>query len=141
MKKLLLSLSLIISAAAFAQQSTSLVLVDGKIANAEFMTANKSNIKTVKNYKAGVALPSALSSFSDALPSGIVAVSLKEQNYDFISLAELNEQNKLASNSPVMVDGRVFKNTDVKIIGYVLNSIETVIVDGNKVLSISSKLK
>ena len=141
MKKILLSLFVIASLNAFSQSSGPLVLADGMIANSDFMKSQKSNIKGMKSYKAGVALPQALTAFSNALPSGITAISMKEDRYDKISLAELNNSYKLDAQNPVMVDGRLFTDTSVKILGDLLKSMELVMVDGKQLLAISSVIK
>ena len=140
MKKLLFSLLISASATAFAQHST-LVVADGMLASSTFVKANAKNIKAQKTYAANAALPQTLSNFAEAGKKGLISVTLKENHYDRISLAEMNLQNDLDAQNPVLFDGNLIKNTEIKILGNVMSQTEVQIVDGKKVLSISSQPK
>ena len=141
MKKILLSLFILASFTAFAQQNSSIVVVDGFIASSSFIKANKSNIKSQKIYNAGVALPKSLTEIGKSAKNGIVSVNFKAANYDRISFASLNEQFQLSSENPVVVDGKWFNDTKIEILGDVLQNMEVKTIDGKQVLSISFETK
>ena len=141
MKKLLFSILISASVTAFAQQSSKLTVADGMLASSKFVKANSNNIKSQKTYAANAALPNSLKSFSESSKNGLVSIVLKEDRYDKISLAEMNLQNNLDAASPVLFDGILVKNTEIKILGDVINQTEVKIVDGKKILSISSQPK
>ncbi len=138
MKKLLFSLLISASFTAFAQQSSTVVIVDGNLANSNFVKANTKNIKSKKTYAANATLPESLKNFSDVSKKGLVSIDLKERNYDNISLADLNLQNKLDAKNPVQFDGVLVKDTEINIVADVITKTEVKTIDGRKTLVLSS---
>ena len=137
MKKLLFSLLISASFTAFAQSST-IVIADGILASSNFVKANSKNIRSQKTYIANATLPKNLSSFADVSKNGLLSVNLKDNYYDRISLANLNIQNNLDAQTPVLFDGIYIKDTQINILGDVILNSEVKMIDGQKVLSISS---
>jgi hypothetical protein len=68
-------------------------------------------------------------------------VKVKENYYDKVSLKALNAEFKLAENNPVNFDGNLITNTDLMVLGNVLEHMEVNMVDGKKVLTISTTPK
>ena len=141
MKKLLFSILISASATVFAQNSSKLVVADGMLAGSTFLKTNAKNIKSQKTYIAKAALPNDLKAFSGSSDNGLISIVLKDNYYDKITLSALNVQNELSAESPVLFDGILVKNTDIIILGDVINKTEVKIVDGKKILSISSAPK
>lgn len=142
MKKLFYFFAIFASATAFAQQNSGkpVVLVDGMLASSSLVAQDKKNIQTTNTYKSGN-LPQNLKSFESLAANGITAVKVKENYYDRISLKELNQGFKLADNSPVNFDGNIISNTDLIVLGNVLEHMEVTEVNGKKMLSISTTPK
>jgi hypothetical protein len=142
MKKIFLSLLFCIGVFAYSQntsQPNTIVLVNGALASSSFISANQKNIKSTRVFKNTLELPAQLKNLGLGDKKSVIAVDVKENYYDKISLAELNEQFGLPKNNPVYFDGNLLNNTEVKILGDALQEMKVGETEGKKVLNIWSK--
>ncbi len=142
MKKLFYFFAIFASATAFAQQNSGkpVVLVDGMLASSSLVAQDKKNVQTTNTYKS-TNLPQNLKSFESLAANGLTAVKVRENYYDKISLKELNEGFKLDGNTPVNFDGNIITNTDLIVLGNVLEHMEVTEVNGKKMITISTTPK
>ncbi|MFC6267874.1 hypothetical protein [Frigoriflavimonas asaccharolytica] len=141
MKKVLFSLFIAASFTLSAQKATAVVTANGILASSTFMKANAKNVKSQKTFVDNAKLPQELSNISDFSKKSVITIVLKDDYYDKISLADMNLQNNLDANNPVMYDGMKITNTSVIIYGDVMQDIQVKTIDGKKVLNISSTPK
>ncbi len=144
MKKLLYSFLLLSSATLFAQKnaSTKFAVADDIVGTVDMFTANhKSSIQSARIYKSAAELPQNLKKYSFIADNGLVEYKLKgnQRGIDRISLAEINTQYGLAKDTPVIIDGYEFKNSDVKVFGDILNNMHVIDNNGAKAVSITTK--
>ena len=138
MKKILFSFLMFASAAVFAQQTNSFVVVDGNVASEKFAQENQKYIKSKQVYKASSALPAGLKKFENYASNGITELKMKEERFDRIEFSALNEQFNLPESNPVYFDGIQITDTNLKVIGDVLAAMEVKMIDGKQVLEIRS---
>lgn len=144
MKKLLYSFLLLSSVTLFAQKnaSTKFAVADDIVGTVDMFTANhKSSIKSTRTYKSAAELPQNLKKYSFIADNGLVEYKLNTDQgaIDRISLSEINEQFGLAKNTPVIIDGYEFNNSDVKVFGDILNNMHLIDNNGAKAVSITTK--
>lgn len=142
MKKILFTLFLAVSGLALSQTTANqkLVFVDGALASQNFINKNKKNVQSTTIITNNNQLPSTLKSFTVNAQSPIINVQVKDNFYDKITLASLNEQNELAADNPVLFDGRLLTNTKLKVIHNAISQTSVILHEGKKVLSISTAL-
>lgn len=140
MKKLYFVLAMVTATFAFAQQGSKkpLVLIDGMLASAQLVESDKKNVASTNTYNTAAKLPQNLKTFESLAAQGITNVKVKENYYDRITLAELNTQFKLSPANPVYFDGHIITNTDLVILGNVLEHVELGKYDGQEMLTIST---
>ncbi|SMP34021.1 hypothetical protein [Chryseobacterium profundimaris] len=144
MKKLLYSFLLLSSATLFAQKnaSTKFAVADDIVGTVDMFTANhKSSIQSTRTYKSAAELPQNLKKYGFIAENGLVEYKLKSNQggIDRISLSEINAQYGLAKDTPVIIDGYEFKNSDTKVFGDILNNMHVVDNNGTKAVSITTK--
>lgn len=145
MKKLLYSLFLFASVSIFAQKdpSTKFAVANGNIGTVAMFDARKEFVQSVNVYKTSAALPQDLKKFSFLAENGLAAVKFKKEygTLDFISLSELNKQNGVASETPVLIDGYEFADTKTNIFADLMAKAEVKDYNGKKTLFITSMKK
>ncbi|AZA57979.1 hypothetical protein [Chryseobacterium shandongense] len=144
MKKLLYSFLLLSSATLFAQKnaSTKFAVANDIVGTVDMFTANHKNaIQSTQTYKSVAQLPQSLKKYSFIAENGLVEYKLKsdQDGIDRIALSEINEQYGLAKDTPVIIDGYEFKNSDTKVFGDILNHMKVVDNNGTKAVSITTK--
>lgn len=144
MKKLLYSFLLLSSATLFAQKnaSTKFAVADDIVGTVDMFTANhKDAIQSTQTYKSAAQLPQNLKKYSFIADNGLVEYKLKngQGTIDRIALSEINTQYGIAKDTPVLIDGYEFKNTDTKVFGDILNNMKVVDNNGAKAVSITTK--
>ncbi|MEC3877785.1 hypothetical protein [Chryseobacterium salviniae] len=144
MKKLLYSFLLLSSATLFAQKnaSTKFAVADDIVGTVDMFTANhKSSIQSARTYKSAAELPQNLKKYSFIAENGLVEYKLKSNQggIDRITLSEINAQYGLAKDTPVIIDGYEFKNSDTKVFGDILNNMHVIDNNGTKTVSITTK--
>ena len=144
MKKLLYSFLLLSSATLFAQKnaSTKFAVADDIVGTVDMFTANhKSSIQSTRTYKSAAELPQNLKKYGFIAENGLVEYKFKSNQggIDRISLSEINTQYGLAKDTPVIIDGYEFKNSDTKVFGDILNNMHVVDNNGTKAVSITTK--
>ncbi|MBB4805143.1 hypothetical protein HNP38_000415 [Chryseobacterium defluvii] len=143
MKKLLYSFLIFASASLFAQKNpaTKFAVADNVVGTVDMFKGKKDIIQSMSLYKAAN-LPQNLKKFSYLAENGITEFKIKKgEVLDRISLAQLNEQQSLAKNTPVFIDGYEFTDTETKVYGDMLNHIEVKDYNGKKSLFISTQVK
>ncbi|WP_370899725.1 hypothetical protein [Chryseobacterium gossypii] len=143
MKKIFYSLLVFSSATLFAQKNTTTKFaVANDIVGTVDMFNNKKNIiQSMNVYKTPANLPQNLKKYSYLAENGIVEFKIKNgyENLDRISLAQLNEQQNIAKETPVFIDGYEFTDTDTKVFGDILTKMEVKDNAGKKTLFIKTK--
>lgn len=143
MKKLLYSFLIFASASLFAQKNpaTKFAVADNIVGTVEMFNGKKEIIQSKKEYKVA-GLPQNLKKFSYIAGNGIVEVKIKKDYVlDRISLAQLNEQQGLAKDTPVLIDGYEFSDTNTNIYADILSNIEVKDHNGRKTMFISTPQK
>lgn len=139
MKKILYSFLLFASSILFAQANT----------NVQFTVCNDvlGTVEMFGPYKKGVVsklfykrekLPQHLKKFSYLAEKGLTEFKLKKDfgTPDILSLGVLNEQNNLAIDTPVNIEGYIFKETSINIYSEMVKKIEVKEDNGKKILFI-----
>src|SRR5690606_13927360 len=101
---------------------------------------DKKNVQTTNTYKS-TNLPQNLKRFESLAVNAITAVKVKENYYDKISLKELNQGFKLESHTPVNFDGNMLTNTDLIVLGNVLEHMNVTEVNGKNMITMSNTPK
>lgn len=143
MKKLLYSFLIFASASLFAQKNpaTRFAVADNIVGTVEMFNGKKDIIQSTNMYKSAN-LPQSLKKFSYIAANGIVEFKIKKnQVLDRISLAQLNEQQGVAKNTPVFIDGYEFTDTETNVYADILNHIEVKDHNGKKAIFISTQQK
>lgn len=140
MKKILFTFLLTASTLIFAQSNSqkALYVIDGMIASEHMMSDEKSNVIKKEVYKTAENLPNDLKSFENNAQNGVISVTVKENYYDRLPLAELNRQYKLDKDNPIYFDNYIFTNTDTMIIGNAIGQVEIKEINGRKSVVINS---
>jgi len=145
MKKLLYSFLLLSSVTLFAQKnaSTKFAIADDIVGTVDMFTANHKNaIQSTQTYKSAAQLPQNLKKYSFIAENGLVEYKFKtgeEDTIDRIALSEINTQYGLAEDTPVLIDGYEFKNSNIKVYGDILNNMKVVDNNGVKTVSITTR--
>ncbi|WP_415326613.1 hypothetical protein [Chryseobacterium sp. MMS23-Vi53] len=145
MKKLLYSFLLLSSATLFAQKNpaTKFAIANDIVGTVDMFNANKNAVQSMNVFKSAANLPLNLKKYSDLAENGLIEVKFKKgsDNFDRISLAELNDQYKIAKQTPVYIDGYEFSNTQTLVFGDILTRMEAKDYNGKKTLFITTKIK
>lgn len=145
MKKILYSFLLFASVSVFAQKNpdTKFAIANGNVGTVAMFDANKQYVQSVNMYKNSAALPQDLKKFSFLAENGLASVKFKKEygTLDFISLAEINKQNGLAAETPVVIDGYEFTDTKINIFANLMENSEVKDYNGKKTFVITSPKK
>jgi hypothetical protein len=145
MKKLLYSFLILSSATLFAQKNpaTKFAVANDVVGTVDMFNGKKDIIQSMNVYKTTANLPQNLKKFSYLADQGIVEFKLKKgyENLDRITLAQLNEQQNIAKDTPVLIDGYEFSNTDTSVFGDILANVEVKDNNGKKSLFITTTQK
>lgn len=144
MKKVLYSLFIFASATLFAQKNTKVkfAVLEDMVGTTTLFENQKQYIKSTQAYKS-VNLPQKLKKFSFIADQGLTEVKLKNDAgiLDNISLAQLNEQNNLPKNTPVIIEGYEFKDTAMRIFAEIAQEVDVKDYNGVKSLFITTTRK
>lgn len=144
MKKVLYSLFIFTSATLFAQKNTKVkfAVLEDMVGTTTLFENQKQYIKSTQAYKSAN-LPQKLKKFSFIADQGLTEVKLKNDAgiLDNISLAQLNEQNNLPKNTPVIIEGYEFKDTAMRIFAEIAQEVDVKDYNGVKSLFITTTRK
>jgi len=139
MKKILYSLLLFASAILFAQTSTNVqfAVYNDALGTVEMFDAYKKEVISKVFYK-GEKVPSHLKKFSNLTEKGLTEFKLRKEfgMPDIVSLYALNEQNSVATSTPINIEGYIFKQTNINIYSEMIKKIEVREDSGKKYLFI-----
>ncbi|ATL76025.1 hypothetical protein IQ37_12925 [Chryseobacterium piperi] len=145
MKKIFYSFLLFSSVCIFGQKNPAVKFaVANDIVGTIDMFKDKSDfIQSMHVYKTPATLPQNLKKFSNIAENGFAEFKLKKgyENLDRITLSELNKQNNLPQDNPVIIEGYEFANTDTLVFGDILAKTEVKDYNGKKSLFISTTQK
>ncbi len=144
MKKLFYSFLLLSSATLFAQKnsSTRFAVANDIVGTVDmFSTNHKNYIQSSRTFKSAAELPQNLKKFNAIAENGLVEYKLKAGlgALDRLPLSDLNAQYNLAKNTPVLIDGYEFANTDTLIYGDLLSNVQVIDNKGSKAVSVTTK--
>ncbi len=144
MKKLLYSFLLLSSATLFAQKNTStrFAVANDIVGTVDMFSNNlKGYVQSSRTFRSSAELPQNLKKFVNIADNGLVEYKLKSGlgTLDRLSLADLNTQYNLAKNTPVLIDGYEFVNTDTLVYGDILRNVKVVDNNGSKTVSVSTQ--
>lgn len=144
MKKLLYSFLLLSSATLFAQKNTStrFAVANDIVGTVDMFSNNlKGYVQSSRTFRFSAELPQNLKKFGNIADNGLVEYKLKSGlgTLDRLSLADLNTQYNLAKNTPVLIDGYEFANTDTLVYGDILRNVKVVDNNGSKTVSVSTQ--
>ncbi|WP_294202355.1 hypothetical protein [Chryseobacterium sp. sg2396] len=144
MKKLLYSFLLLSSATLFAQKNTStrFAVANDIVGTVDMFSNNlKGYVQSSRTFRSSAELPQNLKKFGNIADNGLVEYKLKSGlgTLDRLSLADLNTQYNLAKNTPVLIDGYEFANTDTLVYGDILRNVKVVDNNGSKTVSVSTQ--
>ncbi|WP_394660300.1 hypothetical protein [uncultured Chryseobacterium sp.] len=144
MKKLLYSFLLLSSATLFAQKNTStrFAVANDIVGTVDMFSNNlKGYVQSSRTFRSSAELPQNLKKFGNIADNGLVEYKLKSGlgTLDRLSLADLNTQYNLAKNTPVLIDGYEFVDTDTLVYGDILRNVKVVDNNGSKTVSVSTQ--
>lgn len=146
MKKLLYSFLLLSSATLFAQKNPQarFAVANDIVGTVDMFTAHhKNSIQSTRTYKTAAELPQNLKKFGSIADNGLVEYKLKNGigALDRLALSEVNIQFGLPKETPVLIDGYEFTNTDTLVYGDILYNMQPVDHNGKKAVSITTIMK
>lgn len=141
MKKLLYSILLFTSVILFGQKNKNVkfAICNDVLGTVDMFESYKKQIESTVLFKADK-LPQHLKKFNFLAESGLTEIKLKK-NYgtpDILSLENFNEQNSLAKDTPVNIDGFIVNDTTTKIYSEIIKDSEVRVEDGKKYIFIST---
>jgi len=144
MKKFLYSLLIFASATLFAQKNTTVKFaVAGDMVGTTTLFENqKEYVQSTQAHKAAN-LPQKLKKFSFIADQGLSEVKLKNNlgPLDNASLAQYNEQSNLPKDTPVIIEGYEFKDTNMRIYAGIVQQLEVKDYNGVKSVFITTTAK
>ncbi|WBV56815.1 hypothetical protein PFY10_21785 [Chryseobacterium daecheongense] len=145
MKKIIYSFLLVSSVCLFGQKNPSAKFaVANDIVGTVDMFKDKSDfIQSMHVYKTPATLPQNLKKFSYLADNGITEFKIKKgyENLDRLTLAQLNVQNNLPKETPVIIEGYEFSNPETSIYADILAKTEVKDYNGKKSLFITTTQK
>lgn len=136
MKKILYSFLLLSSATLFAQKNPSVkfAVANDIVGTVGMFNAKKAIVQSSNAYKSAAGLPQGLKKYSFIAEKGLTEFKIKNgyEALDRISLAEVNKQNDVSENTPVIIEGYEFPDTNMKIYGDIMGHIEVKDYNGKK---------
>ena len=144
MKKVLYSLFIFASATLFAQKNTKIkfAILEDMVGTTTLFENQKEYVKSTQAYKSAN-LPQKFKKFSFIADQGLTEVKFKNNVglLDNISLAQLNEQNNLPKDTPVIIEGYEFKDTAMRIYAEIAQQVDIKDYNGVKSLFITTTAK
>lgn len=144
MKKVLYSLFIFASATLFAQKNTKIkfAVLEGMVGTTTLLESQKQYIQSTQAYKAAN-LPQKLKKFSFIAEQGLTEVKYKNNvgTPDNISIAQLNEQSNLPKDTPAIIEGYEFKDTNMRIYAEIIQQLEIKDYNGVKSIFITTTAK
>lgn len=142
MKKILYSFLLFSSVCLFAQKNPAIkfAVANDIVGTVDMFNNKKDFIQSVHVYKTPATLPQNLKKFSYIAENGFVEVKIKKgyENLDRLTLAQLNIQNNLPKETPVIIEGYEFTNPETIIYADILAKTEIKDYKGKKSLFITT---
>lgn len=142
MKKILYSFLLFSSACLFAQKNPAakFAVANDIVGTVDMFKDKKDFIQSMHVYKTPATLPQNLKKFSYLAENGFVEIKIKKgyENLDRLTVAQLNEQNNLPKETPVIIEGYEFNNPDTSIYADILAKTEVKDYNGKKALFIKT---
>lgn len=142
MKKILYTLLIFASATLFAQKNPKVKFAIGNdaVGTVDMFDARKQYVQSMNVFKTKASLPQNLKKFDYLADNGLAEVKLKTNlgNLDIISLGQFNTQNGLPKESPVMIEGYEFTDPNTNIFADIMSDYKVEVVDGKKVLVITT---
>ncbi|SIQ77950.1 hypothetical protein SAMN05880574_1254 [Chryseobacterium sp. RU37D] len=143
MKKLFYSFLLLSSATLFAQKnpSTKFAISNDIVGTVEMFSPYNNVIQSMNVYKTPANLPANLKKYSYIAENGLTEIKMKkgQDNIDRLPLSDLNVQFGLPKDTPVLIDGYEFADTNTLVFGNILNNMEVVDRGGKKAVSVTTK--
>jgi len=144
MKKILYSLFIFASATLFAQKNTKVkfAVLEDMVGTTTLFERQKEYVKSTQAYKIAN-LPQKLKKFSFIAEQGLTEVKYKNNVGlpDNVSLAQINEQNNLPKDTPAIIEGYEFKDTNMRIYAEIAQQVEVREYNGVKSLFITTTAK
>lgn len=144
MKKILYSLFIFASATLFAQKNTKVkfAVLEDMVGTTTLFERQKEYVKSTQTYKIAN-LPQKFKKFSFIAEQGLTEVKYKNNVGlpDNVSLAQLNEQNNLPKDTPAIIEGYEFKDTNMRIYAEIAQQVEVREYNGVKSLFITTTAK
>lgn len=145
MKKVLYSLLIFASATLFAQKNTNIkfIVLGETVGTSSVIEEHKEFIQNVQVYKTPASLPQKLKKFNFIAGQGLTEIKYKKDSgpFDTVVLANLNEQFNLPKNTPVIIEGYEFKDTDTRIFAEIAQDVEVKDYNGVKSVFITTSTK
>lgn len=144
MKKILYSLFIFASATLFAQKNTKVkfAVLEDMVGTTTLFERQKEYVKSTQTYKIAN-LPQKFKKFSFIAEQGLTEVKYKNNVGlpDNVSLAQINEQNNLPKDTPAIIEGYEFKDTNMRIYAEIAQQVEVREYNGVKSLFITTTAK
>lgn len=145
MKKILYSLLIFASATLFAQKNPNVkfAICNDAVGTVAMFNANKQFVQSVNVFKSKANLPQNLKKFEYLAETGLAEVKFKKDfgTLDMMSLGNFNVQYGLPKETPVFIEGYEFKDTNTMIFADMITEGKVDMVDGKKVLVITTPKK
>lgn len=143
MKKLFYSLLLFASASLFAQKNTltKFAVANDVIGTVEMFTTKGDILQGKGVVKTKATLPQNLKKYAYLADNGLTEYKFKKgyEGQDRLTVAQINENGNLPSDTPVFIDGYEFKNPETKIYAEILNNRQTKEENGKKFFTYTTK--
>lgn len=145
MKKLFYSFLFLSSATLFAQKnaSTRFAVANDVVGTVDMFSSTnlKGFVQSSRTFKSAAELPQNLKKYNAIAENGLVEYKLKPGlgALDRLPLSDLNAQYNLEKNTPVLIDGYEFADTDMKVFGDLLIDVQVIDNKGSKAVSITTK--
>lgn len=145
MKKILYSLFIFASATLFAQKNPNVkfAICNDAVGTVAMFNAHKDVVQSINIFKPKANLPQNLKKFEYLAENGLAEAKFKKDfgTLDVISLANFNTQYGLPKETPVFIEGYEFKDTNTMIFADMIAEGKVDMVDGKKVLVITTPKK
>ena len=132
------------SATLFAQKNTKVkfAVLEDMVGTTTLFERQKEYVKSTQTYKIAN-LPQKFKKFSFIAEQGLTEVKYKNNVGlpDNVSLAQLNEQNNLPKDTPAIIEGYEFKDTNMRIYAEIAQQVEVREYNGVKSLFITTTAK
>ncbi|MXS70224.1 hypothetical protein GSF70_03260 [Flavobacteriaceae bacterium W22] len=145
MKKILYSILICASATVFAQKNSNVkfAISNNAVGTVAMFDAHKEFVQSVNVFKTKANIPQNLKKFDYLADNGLAEVKFKKDvgTLDIMSLAMYNSQHGLPKETPVIIEGYEFKDTETMIYADMIASTKVDVVNGTKTLVITTVRK